>query len=192
MEAISATAIVEEDWAAEQADHSRSTLRRTFQRVADALHRFIYIRVGGDSALAEDILQEVCCAAAESKTIPPDEDERGRWLFGIGRNLIRGHLRRLKRRGIHLPFDDANVSRRLADDMGSRPLPEEVLADRQRIDQLLLAITSLDAADQALIFSFYFDGQSSVELAEASGVSLKSIESKLYRVRHRLRARLDA
>ena len=67
-----------------------------------------------------------------------------------------------------------------------------MLADRERADQLLLAITSLNAADQALIFSFYFDGQSSVELAEASGVSLKSIESKLYRVRHRLRARLGA
>lgn len=192
MEAISRAVVVEEDWAAEATDHSRSTLRQTFQRVADALHRFIYVRVGGDSALAEDILQEVCRVAAESNTIPPDEDERGRWLFGIGRNLIRRHVRRLKRQGIHLPLNDPNVTRRLADDMGRRPLPEEVLADRERADQLLLAITSLNAADQALIFSFYFDGQSSVELAEASGVSLKSIESKLYRVRHRLRARLGA
>ena len=121
MEAISRAVVVEEDWAAEATDHSRSTLRRTFQRVADALHRFIYVRVGGDSALAEDILQEVCRVAAESNTIPPDEDERGRWLFGIGRNLIRRHVRRLKRQGIHLPLDDPNDTRRLADEMGSRP-----------------------------------------------------------------------
>ncbi len=192
MDAISATVAIEESWAGEATDHARSTLRRSFQRVADALHRFIYVRVGGDSALAEDILQQVCCEAAESKTVPPNEDDRGRWLFGIGRNLIRRHRRRIKRQGIHLPLDDSNVSRRLADDMGSRPLPEKALADRERVDQLLLAITVLDAADQALIFSFYFDGRSSIELAEASGVSLKSIESKLYRVRQRLRARLNA
>lgn len=192
MDAISATVAIERSWAEAPADESPSALHAAFDRVAEALYRFLYVRVGSDAALAEDLLQQVCCAAAESRSAPRDTDECGAWLFGVARNLLRRHHRKLKRQGVRIPLEDGLLAERLGEVMSTCTLPQQAIAAREHVDQLLLAITSLDVADQALIFAFYFDGRSSGEIAESKGVSIKSIESKLYRVRARLRAKLDA
>ena len=89
-----------------------------------------------------------------------------------------------------MPLEDAVSARQLAEDLESRPLPQDVLIKDESLEQLLMAVTSLAAADQSLIFAYYFDGRSQAQLAGELGVTEKSIESRLYRARGRLRAAL--
>ena len=112
-------------------------------------------------------------------------------MRGIARNLIRRHWRRTRRRRDRRSLEDVPAARRLAEDMTSRPLPPEALVREEATRQLLLAVTSLPAADQQLVFAFYFEGRSQTDIAETCGLSVKSVEARLYRVRHRLRAILQ-
>ena len=48
---------------------------------------------------------------------------------------------------------------------------------------LILAVTSLTAAERDLVLAFYFDGRSQADIAADYGVSVKSVETRLDRVR---------
>lgn len=166
----------------------RDQLRRVFSNTGDALYRFILVRVGGERDAADELLQQTCHEAARSSRVPPGDAECEAWLRGVARNLIRRHWRRMKRRNGHVPIEDATLSQHLVESMESQPLPVEALGRAEAAQQLLLAVTSLPAADQQLVFAFYFEGRSQADIAREMGVSAKSVETRLYRVRSRLRA----
>ena len=167
-----------------------SVVREVFDRSADALYRFVLVRVGGNRDVADDLLQQTCCEAARHPRPPDGRDECEAWLRGIARNLVRRHWRNRKREADVIPLEDAALANRLADDLEARPLPPDVLIQRESVAQLLLAITSLSAADQSLIFDYYFEQRPQAVIARELGVTEKSVESRLYRVRGRLRAAL--
>lgn len=165
-------------------------LRRAFRSDGDGLFRFILVRLGGDRHVAEELVQETCCAAACGRNLPDDDGDCAAWLRGIARNLIRRHYRDLKRRGVSVTLEDAQMSCKLVGTMESAPISE---ADAQRESwrqQLLLAVTSLPNEEQTLVFAYYFDGRSQADIAGELNASPKSIEARLYRIRQRLRDRL--
>jgi RNA polymerase sigma-70 factor (ECF subfamily) len=176
--------------AAEDSRPERETLRQVFLRASDALYRFILVRVRGDRTAAEDLLQQTCCEAARHLRPPVDHDECEAWLRGISRNLIRRHWRKSKREAGWVSVEDAALAGSLAYDMEAGPLPPEALIKEESVTQLMLAVTSLSAADQSLIFAYYFDGRPQATMARDWGVTEKSIESRLYRARSRLREAL--
>ena len=165
-------------------------LRQAFNETGEALYRFILVRVRGNRDLADDLLQQTCYEAARHRRPPVDGNECAAWLRGIARNLIRHYWRGLKRQPGVVPLEDPALASQLANDLEAGPLPEDALAGEERITQLLLAVTALPAADQALIFASYFDERSQADIARELGVSAKSIESRLFRARARLRAAL--
>lgn len=166
----------------------RRHIRHVFEVCSDALYRFILVRVGGSRDVADDLLQQTCFVAAGHRRIPQEDEACEAWMRGIARNLIKKHWRQLKRRNGQIGLSDAVLSAKLADAMESGPLPADQLVRDETVGQLLLAVTSLPAADQRLVFAYYFDGCSQAEIAESSGVTPKSIETQLYRIRGRLRA----
>jgi RNA polymerase sigma-70 factor (ECF subfamily) len=174
----------------QRASEEWGTLREVFDRSADALHRFVLVRVGGNRDVADDLLQQTCCEAARHPWPPASRDRCEAWLRGIARNLVRRHWRDRKAEARVIPLEDAALANRLADDLESRPLPPDVLIQQESVTQLLLAVTSLSTADQSLIFDYYFEQRPQAAIARELGVSEKSVESRLYRVRGRLRAAL--
>ncbi len=173
---------------AQSSSDRRERLQRVFRKTGDALYRFIVIRVHDDRHAADELLQQTCHEAARHRRMPRDDTECEAWLRGIARNLIRRHWRRMKKRSSQVRIEDAAVSRRLVEDMESQPPPPDALIRDESARQLMLAVTSLRAADQRLVLAFYFDGRSQTDIAEELGLSVKSVETRLYRVRHRLRA----
>lgn len=163
-------------------------LRRVFQKTGDALYRFILVRVHGDRHAADELLQQTCHEAARHRRMPKDDTECEAWMRGIARNLIRRHWRRTRKRRELRSLEDVSAARQLAEDMESRPLPPDALIREESARQMLLAVTLLPAADQQIVLAFYFEGRSQSDIADTLGVSIKSVETKLYRVRHRLRA----
>lgn len=175
----------------ENTGNGRATLRQVFAECNEALYRFILVRVRGRRDAADDLLQQTCYEAARHPRPPAGRDQCEAWLRGIAKNLIRRHRRRLKRRAGLVPLEDAAVAGQLADDLESHPLPEDVLIKEESVAQLLLAVTSLSAADQRLVAAYYFEGRSQADIARAVQVTEKTIETRLYRVRGRLRAALQ-
>jgi len=165
----------------------REALCQAFATNCDALYRFILVRVAGDRDAADDLLQQTCCEAARHRSPPGTVDECLAWLRGIARNLIRRHWRRMKRQAGRVPIEDAAIAGQLVDDLESRPLPADALVHAESVTQLLLAMTELPEADQSLLAARYFDGRSQATIAGDWGVTEKSVESRLYRARGRLR-----
>ena len=188
---IAGTAVkIEQMVASRRSRDGGDVLRQVFARAGDGLYRFILVRVAGNRDAADDLVQQTCCEAARCTRPPANHDECEAWLRGIARNLIRRRWRRLRRRPGLIPLEDAALAGRLADDLESQPLPPDALIQKESIDQLLLAVTSLSAAEQSLIFAYYFDGRRQADIARELGVTEKSIESRLFRVRGRLRTAL--
>lgn len=176
--------------AVEPAREQGNALTRVFERCVDGLYRFILYRVGTDRDAADDLLQQTCFEAARHGRPPLDEGECEAWLRGIARNLIRRHWRKRKRQAGVVSIEDAALAGALADDLESRPLPGDALVKEESVAQLLLAVTSLSAAEQGLVFAYYFDGRCQAGIARDLGVTEKSVEARLYRVRGRLRKTL--
>jgi len=171
-------------------EKERERLGRIFSRTNDGLYRFILTRVGRDRSLADDLLQQTCCVAVQHQHIPEQDEVCESWLFGIAYNLLRRHWRTNARRRARIVAQDDQLSRKLLEEMVAGPLPEEIICRDETAEQLLLAVTSLESADQFLIFAFYFEGRSQSVIALQMGVTVKSVETRLCRVRSRLRARL--
>jgi RNA polymerase sigma-70 factor (ECF subfamily) len=163
-------------------------LHRAFDRSAVALYRFILVRVRGDRDAADDLLQQTCCEAGRRSNRLPDNGEACEaWLRGIARNLIRRHWRNAKRAARMIPLGNGELARQLAADLESQPLPVDAMIRSEVTTQLLLAVTELSAAEQHLLFGFYFEQRPQADIARETGVSEKSVESRLYRARSRLR-----
>ena len=62
--------------------------------------------------------------------------------------------------------------------------------DDERRHQLMLAVSALDDDEQWLLFAIYRHGRGQAEVADDLGVTAKSVESRLYRLRARLRQML--
>lgn len=160
-----------------------------FDRYGPALYRYLVVRAGGDTHLADDLMQQLWLQAANGQAAVP-EDEFEFWLRGVARNLIRAHWRQARRRPKHLPIADPELSSALADRLADEELPPQVLERKEVRDQLLLALTDLSSQEQELIIGRYFGNRTHAELADATGLSVRAVEGRLYRARQALHRRL--
>lgn len=156
-------------------------MRATLEECLDALYRYIYARVGGQTHDAEDLLQQTAAIALDSPTSPPTHNEREFWLRGIARNLIRAHWRRFGRQCTSPEAAKALLARFEDESPDKRALTKE------EMHQLLCAISALGSDDQKLLYDFYRCGKSHADIALEAGVGIKTVEGRLYRMRARLR-----
>ena len=191
MELASSAVAVEPVVTLSYVESDRDRLKRVFRKSCDGIYRFIYVRVGNDGHAADDVLQQACAVAAGHRNMPKDDRECEAWMYGIARNLIRRHWRQHKKQKDHVSLNDVNASRKLIENMTSRSMPVGEIIQGEAYAQLMLAITSLSAPDQRLIFDFYFDGQAQAQIAQELDTTTKSIETRLYRIRNRLRSILQ-
>jgi RNA polymerase sigma-70 factor (ECF subfamily) len=187
VESVSLAPAVDATGRLKVADDHNSRLQPAFAACCDGLYRFLLVRVGGRRDVADDLLQQTCFIAAGKSRIPVAANELEPWLFGIARNVLRKHWRREKTRGRAMPLLDADGGRALVEAMESGPLPAAVFDRRETTTRLLAAVTALPASEQRMVFAFYFEGRSHADIADAIGVTPKSVESRLYRIRRRLR-----
>ncbi len=155
-----------------------------FERHALELHRFLSRRIGD---LADDLLAELFVTAFERRgSYRAELGDARPWLYGIAANLVRRHhraeatrYRALARVPLAAVVPDASAHAvASADAAAVRPRLAEALAELKPADRdvlLLLAWAQLDHA----------------EVAEALGIPLGTVRSRLHRARHQLRPILD-
>jgi RNA polymerase sigma-70 factor (ECF subfamily) len=151
----------------------------------------ISMKIVGDQALAEDILQETFWRVWQSAaTYQSQLGSFTGWLFRIARNLSIDAYRRRNVRP--QPFITANDSDPILDET---PDPDTDVAEQAQAiltnRQVRRALASLPVAQRHVIEMAYFYGMTRQEIAEATGEALGTIHTRARLALQKLRGELD-
>jgi RNA polymerase sigma factor (sigma-70 family) len=154
-----------------------------FHRHFDLVHGYIRKRVGG--SLADDLASQTFLIAFDSRAKYDQARANARpWLLGIATNLIHGKRRQEKRQlraygraGVETDLDPLEGIEARADAERLRPQLAAVLAGLPK-----------DEADPLLLFAWA--ELSYEEIAEALGLPIGTVKSRLSRARGRVREQL--
>ena len=153
-----------------------------YQRSAPSLRAYL-VRVSGNPALADDLVQEsylhfLCASLPEG-----GEVNYRRYLYRIATNLMRDHWRRPRAACIE-------------------DVPEQILAARDGLSHidsqatLNAALLRMRPRERQLLWLAHAEGYSHREIAEITGLSAASIRLLLFRARrkiaHLLRQHIEA
>ena len=166
-----------------------SALETLYDRYASTVLG-ISLRVVGDRAAAEDVLQETFWRVWRSAgTYQPQRGSFSAWLFRIARNLAIDAFRR--RNGRPQPIADM-------DDGDSRidqtPDPDMDVAEQAqalfKYKQVRSALATLPFVQRQVIELAYFYGMTRQEIAEATGEALGTIHTRARLALQKLREEL--
>jgi RNA polymerase sigma factor (sigma-70 family) len=144
---------------------------------AGRLFRLLLVLTSGHEDRSRELHQIVMIKVARKCRVFRADEELWAWLAQVARHAFIDSLRQLNRRPEH-------------------PLTEPALAalhaPEHPIDQLLMewldhGLDSLESDERALIESVYFEHRTHGEIAAGSQQTAKAIESRLARIRARLR-----
>lgn len=156
------------------------------RRHKEPLHR-LAARMIGDDDEALDIVQETFVAAYRALRSYDMARPMRAWLSRIAINKARDWQRRRTVRrliAMILPIEHA------ANAPDTQPAADTIAADRQELDMVAAAIATLPFTLRETLVLRAIEGLTQAEAADALGVSGKTVETRLYRARQRLAARL--
>lgn len=175
----------------------RDLIERARAGDVEAFERLVrkYSRFGGaiafgvvrDLDLAEDIVQEAFLRVYESLGTVRDPDRFRGWFASLVR---RRAIDASRSRKAHAAIEDLPSEPAHKEEDGVSMAEEPVLRDERR-KRVLDAIGALPDADRMVLVLKHMDGLSYKEIAEITGDSIASVESRLFRARRALRERLD-
>ena len=154
-------------------------LVRKYNRMAGA----IAYSVLGDFQAAEDVVQESFLKAFRALGTLRDPDRFRAWLAGV----VRRKAIDVKRARRDLPTADLEGHPLLR----ARSVEETTIAEEGR-DRILAAIESLPEEDRLVLVLKHMDGLSYREIAEVTGATVSSVESRLFRARRCLKDKLNS
>lgn len=165
-------------------------IARFYDAHVDGLYTFVFYRVGRDTALAEDVVQETFAIALSRRAdYDPARGSVATWLTVLSRNAIRDHLK-AHRRSDELATAWERIDATLAQTfaaMAERPLPGEVLERTETRDLVHMAVANLPEQYRTALTRKYVDGESLETLAGELGISTSAAKSLLARARRAFR-----
>jgi len=151
----------------------------------------VSVKIVGDQALAEDLLQETFWRVWKSAgTFQPERGTFTSWLFRIARNLAIDAYRRRNVRPQALNVEDAAepILETMPDsEMDVAEQTQSILKNRQ----VRNALESLPLLQRQVIEMAYFYGMTRQEIAEATGEALGTIHTRARLALQKLREELD-
>ncbi|MER5867487.1 RNA polymerase sigma factor [Kitasatospora sp. NPDC002040] len=157
--------------------------RELFQQHAQVVYRHA-VRVTGDPGAAEDVMAVVFLEAWRIRAKLRDEAATPRpWLMGITVNVLRNRARAARRHAEALArMPAAEPVADFADELVGR------LADQEQLRAAKAALEQLRRGEREVFALCVWAGLSYPEAAEALGVPVGTVRSRLSRARTRLRA----
>jgi RNA polymerase sigma-70 factor, ECF subfamily len=165
------------------ADGDRQALRSLYDRTSAKLYG-VCLRLLGDAAEAQDVLQEVYLTVwHKAQRFESSKASAITWLTVLSRNKSIDRLRR--KRGGNVGLEAAAE---IADDAPSALQVVEEAEDRAR---LMHCLDELDERPRAMIRAAFLDGATYPELATREGVPLATMKSWIRRGLLRLRGCME-
>ncbi|MCW2649892.1 MAG: polymerase subunit sigma [Mycobacterium sp.] len=162
-------------------DPNAALMRELHTNHGAALWRYA-LRLTGDHARAEDVVQETLLRAWQHPHIADDSERSPRaWLFRVARNMIID-----KRRSVRFRSE---VSSPDGWDALERSGPDEVSA---ALDRLLIAdaLMQLSPEHRAVVRRSYYLGWTTAQIADDLQIAEGTVKSRLHYALHALRLTL--
>jgi RNA polymerase sigma-70 factor (ECF subfamily) len=168
-------------------------LNDLMERHAKPVFHFL-CRMLGNEDDANDLAQETFVRVFKSRGSFRAEQRFSTWLFTIAANLARNHFRwRTRHPNISLDAENAETEQTLGGTLPSNsPAPNEAAIAAERAKAVRLAVGKLPEDLRAAIVLCELEERSIAEAATILESTPKAVESRLYRARQILRARLKS
>jgi len=159
-----------------------AVMQELYDEHAAPLWRYA-MRLTGDGACAEDVVQETLFRAWQHPEVTDDSQRSARpWLFRVARNMIIDERRSSRFRHEVSPLDDSGVPERTG--------PDEVDA---ALDRMLIgdALAQLSADHRAVIRRCYYRGWTTAQIADDLQIPEGTVKSRLHYALRALRLTLQ-
>ena len=152
-----------------------------FRRHAPAIQRYVTRRIGPHAA--DDVVAETFLAAFRQRTsYRTGTADALPWLYGIATNMLRRHWR--------TEVQQLRLLARTATDPVTAPFTDQVEASVSTNAALAVGLARLPGPQRDALLLVAWGGLSYEQAAEAMGVPLGTVQSRVSRARRRLRAAL--
>ena len=191
MASLEADALDQSDMARLAAGHD-AALNELMARHATPVFHFI-CRMVGDEEEAADLAQEVFIRVYRHRANYRSGNKFTTWLYTIAANLARNHASwRARRPNVSLDAERTDDGGTLGDTLPSAlPTPGDDTQAAERAHAVRTAVAQLPEDMRAALLLFEFEDKSMAEVADILGISVKAVESRLFRARQQLRTRLS-
>lgn len=168
-----------------------SALTELFRRYKDRIYRFAF-RLLGNSAQAEDVLQETFLRIHNNASTWQPSARFASWAFRIARNLCVDEKRKYWNRQVviesQMGAEEGRDALAVFTSCDSGPRAES--EDSVMAEKIREAIESLSPEQQEVMVLSKYHGMSYHEIAEILGISQESVKQRAYRAHMRLRSSL--
>lgn len=146
------------------------------------------VRMCGDPEDAKDIAQETLMTMARTVRDFRGDASLATWLYTVARSFCIKKRRRTKGApAFHLPLDKVDQ-----DATSAGTTPEQSLIGQQARETVAAALDALDPEEREVIILRDIEELSAAEAAQAIGISVAALKSRLHRARAELRRLLMA
>lgn len=157
---------------------NEAAFRAFYERTAPQLRAYLR-RASGNSATADDLLQECYLRLLRARMAPTEEAHRRHYLFRIAANLLTDHFRGTRRHAFE-EFDETNQVNG----------PAHANLDVERAMEEVLS--RLKPKERSLLWLAYVEGYRHEEIAQILRCRAASVRPMLFRARQRLAKLLRA
>ena len=151
-----------------------------YERYYDRLFRYLIVLTQGDEPLTRDLLQETLVKVVRAMKPFTEECQLWQWLKTIARNTFLDSIRKSSRLPDLIPLFEVDAA------PGSAPGEGE---DQQTLFEALeVCLAELSPPERDLVETCYIRNSSQQEAAAQRNTTAKAVESRLARVRLKLRS----
>jgi RNA polymerase sigma factor (sigma-70 family) len=155
-----------------------SATRIFFERYCDRLFRYLLVVARGDEEVAREALSMTMIKAIRHMKAMRSEADVWRWLTRLAWTTFVDHCRKKARRIVTI-----------SDALSGQQAAERAIDGTSELKEALAeCLHDLPPGEREIVERFYLDEQSQAEIATEAGSTRKAIESRLARIRQKLRA----
>ncbi|ACL75293.1 RNA polymerase sigma factor [Ruminiclostridium cellulolyticum] len=149
-----------------------------YQAFVDDIYRYIFLRTGLDTTLAEDMTQEIFLNVFKGMDEFKGLCSNRTWVFRIAKNRLFDFYRKQYRQKIEFADIDDPLTEGLSDpEQDTEKLMESALESQMVCD----CLNNIPGHYRITLMMKYVDGKSVKQIAELTDKSPKAIESLLHR-----------
>jgi RNA polymerase sigma factor (sigma-70 family) len=147
-----------------------------FARHHDAISRFFHNKAGGET---DDLVQQTFLACFEAHARFRRDASFRTFLFGIARNMLFEHFRKVRKSSTILEFDEVSV-------VQAGTSPSGIVAREQEQQLVRDALRCVPLLSQEVLELYYWEDLTGPELADVLGIGEPAVRSRLRRAKEHL------
>jgi RNA polymerase sigma factor (sigma-70 family) len=150
-----------------------------YEHYCDRLYRYLLVVTSGNEDLSRELMQTTMTKAVRAMKPIADERSFWSWLSRIARNAFLDACRKSRRQPRLVPLSTSELE--------AIDPPASANEDTPLLQALDICLSALEPGERQLIGAFFFAHDSQQTIAQREHTTPKAVESRLARIRRKLR-----